>query len=376
MPEQFESEDPLSVALLTDSTRPRGPVVHTLALGEALAAAGQDVTVWALGRGGDAGFFRPVDSRVEVRVIPVDDVADEPLRTRLIRFIAAMAEAFDGRGADIVHAQDLTTANAVDDCIRTVHHLDTFGTKQMLAFHDRAITRPRTLVCGSHAVAGQVSSGFGRTPIVIPNGVDTHRFTRAAARGPVAIATRDAWRRKLGRYVLTVGGIEPRKGSIDLLHAMAALRRSIPDVQLVIAGGEKVSDHHEYRAEWEAAAEELGLAPVVLGPVSHRELPALVAAADVFAFPSINEGFGLAGMEALAAGVPLVVSDLPVMREVYGSAARFGATPADFANHLSAALREPDPERRATGEALAARHTWSAAATAHLRLYHQVRAAW
>ena len=50
----------MKVALLTYSSKPRGGVVHTLALAEALAALGQDVTVLTLGRGGDEGFFRPV----------------------------------------------------------------------------------------------------------------------------------------------------------------------------------------------------------------------------------------------------------------------------------------------------------------------------
>jgi hypothetical protein len=54
----------LSIALLTYSTKPRGSVVHTLSLAEALAEAGQEVTVWALGRGGDHAFFRPLDHQV------------------------------------------------------------------------------------------------------------------------------------------------------------------------------------------------------------------------------------------------------------------------------------------------------------------------
>lgn len=70
---------------------------------------------------------------------------------------------------------------------------------------------------------------------------------------------------------------------------------------------------------WDDAerAGALGVAPVVLGPVPHADLPALVAAADVLAFPSTKEGFGLAAMEPLAAGVPVVTRELPVLREVF-----------------------------------------------------------
>jgi glycosyltransferase involved in cell wall biosynthesis len=176
--------------------------------------------------------------------------------------------------------------------------------------------------------------------------------------------------------VLAVGGIEPRKGSVELLDAVALLRPACPDARLVVAGGETLFDYRPYRARWEARAAELGLDPVVLGPVGHDELPPLVAAAAVFAFPSTREGFGLAAMEALAAGVPVVASDLPVMREVFGGAAAFAAGPEAFAAGLRDALAAgPEPRRRAAGQALAARYTWAEAAARHLALYRAIASA-
>ncbi|MET9462563.1 hypothetical protein ABZY05_47485 [Streptomyces canus] len=62
---------------------------------------------------------------------------------------------------------------------------------------------------------------------------------------------RDSWRSQLGRYVLPLGGIEPRKGSLDLLEAYALLHTEHPDVRLVIAGGETLFDFRDYRAHWE-----------------------------------------------------------------------------------------------------------------------------
>ncbi|MFJ8490430.1 MSMEG_0565 family glycosyltransferase [Streptomyces sp. NPDC094038] len=358
----------MKIALLSYSTRPRGGVVHTLHLAEALAALGEDVTVWTLGRGGDTGFFRPVNPAVRLRIVPfADGPADETVGQRVLRSIATLREAFDPAPYDIVHAQDCISANAVGRCVRTVHHIDHFTTPELAACHERAIVEPYAHVCVSTAVAGELREGWGLTAEVIPNGVTYDRF---AATDPTA---RASWRSRLGRYVLTVGGIEPRKGSLDLLEAYARLRADHPGVRLVIAGGETLFDYRDYRARWEVRAAELGVEPVVLGPVPDPDLPALVAAADAFAFPSRKEGFGLAAMEALAAGVPLVVRDLPVLREVFGPAAHFATTPAQLAAGLGHALTAEDPAGRAAGRRLAAAHTWPEAARRHLTLYRSLR---
>ncbi|MEU7696536.1 MSMEG_0565 family glycosyltransferase [Microbispora hainanensis] len=358
----------MRIALLSYSTRPRGGVVHTLALAEALAAAGQHVTVWTLGRGGDSGFFRPVDPAVRLRVVPFPDIPGEGVGPRVLRSIAVLRGAFAAEAAsyDVVHAQDCISANAAGHCVRTVHHVDHFTTTELAVCHERAIVTPYAHVCVSEAVAAELKAGWGIAATVIPNGVAYERFASA---DPAAVAR---WRGWLGAYVLTVGGIEPRKGSLDLLEAYALLRDARPDIRLVIAGGETLFDYRDYRARWEARAAELGVEPLVLGPVPDAELPPLVAGAAAFAFPSVKEGFGLAAMEALAAGVPLVMRDLPVLREVFGCAARFAVTPAGLADELADALASPDPRRRTAGRELAARHTWQAAAERHIALYESL----
>jgi Glycosyltransferase Family 4 len=158
-------------------------VVHTLPLAEALAEAGQQVTVWTLARGGDDGFFRPVDPKVTLRIVPFPDIAGEAVGARILRSIQVLAGAFDAASTDVVHAQDCISANAVPHCIRTVHHIDHFTTPELAACHQRAIVNPYAHVCVSTAVAAELRAEWGITATVIPN----------------------------GRYVLTVGGIEPRK---------------------------------------------------------------------------------------------------------------------------------------------------------------------
>jgi glycosyltransferase involved in cell wall biosynthesis len=109
------------------------------------------------------------------------------------------------------------------------------------------------------------------------------------------------------------------------------------------------------------------------GWLAHDEVPPLVAAASVFAFPSTKEGFGLAAMEALAAGVPVVVRDLPVLHEVFGDAVTYATDPASFAVALGAAASGArDSDRVAAGRALARAHTWRAAAERHVALYESL----
>lgn len=354
----------MRIALLTYSTKPRGGVVHTLALAEALAEAGAEVDVWTLARGGDTGFFRPVAPSVGVRAVPFPDRPEESVGARIVRSIETLREGFDRGGYDIVHAQDCISANAALPCVRTIHHLDTFTTPELAACHERAVVEPSARICVSEAVAEEVRRGWGLRPTVIPNGVAAERFAAATEDW----AGRAGWARRLGRYVLAMGGIEPRKGSIDLLEAMAVVQRRHRNVRLVFAGGETLFDYREYRAAFELRARELGVDLDVLGPVDDDHLPTLVAEASALGFVSTKEGFGLAAMEALAAGVPVVARRLPVLEEVFADTVNYGTDVPGFAEQLDRVLfgGGPDP---AVGRALAARYTWTAAARAHLDFY-------
>jgi glycosyltransferase-like protein len=359
----------MRVALLTYSTKPRGGVVHTLALAESLADLGVEVDVWTLGRDGDTTFFRPVAANVGVRAVPFEPRDEEPVGDRIIRSITVLAEAFlPLRGDyDIIHAQDCISANAAMPCVRTIHHLDHFTTPQLAACHERAVVEPAYRICVSAAVAEEVRLGWGFEPTVIPNGVDAARF----AAGACDAVGRARWRNKLGRYVLALGGIEPRKASIDLIEAFALLRRQggpdLADLSLVFGGGETLFDYRDYRAAFEARAAELGITPEIVGVLADDEMPALVAEASVLAMVSAREGFGLAGMEALAAGVPVVARDLPVLHEVYGDTVAFAQDAPGIAAALARQLSAPLPLD--VGRVLAASYTWKRAAAAHFTVY-------
>lgn len=349
----------MRIALLTYATRPRGSVVHTLALAEALTALGEDVTVIGLGRSGDSAFYR--DVACPVRVVPLPDVEGEDLDAKVHRSIATLGAAVDVDDFDVVHAQDCIAANAVQGrCVRTVHHLDDFSTPSLVECHDKAVRLPHTLVCVSRPVAREVLQAYGRSAAVVPNGVDARRFLDV---DPTAVRR---WRDRLGGtpLVAALGGIEPRKGTLDLVEAVALLG---PGARLAVGGGETLFDYRDYRDRVLTRVAELGVDLEVLGPLSQADVAPFLACADVVAMPSTKEGFGLAALESLAAGTPVVLRDLPVFREVFGDTAHYATDVPSLAVALAqTASAQPDP---APGRALAQSLTWERAARAHLNLY-------
>ena len=119
-------------------------------------------------------------------------------------------------------------------------------------------------------------------------------------------------------YVLWVGSLEPRKGVGVLVAAMARLARRGTATALVLAG---YAGWQNSRLIPPGQRAQLGGSLHQLGPVPETDLQALYAGANVFAFPSFHEGFGLPVLEAMAAGAPVVASDIPAIREVAGDAA-------------------------------------------------------
>jgi glycosyltransferase-like protein len=373
--------------MLTYSVKPRGGVVHAIALSEALAARGHRVELFAVGPPGAAFFRAPaVPAHVVSHVAP-----DAPFDARIAAMIAAYADGLRGalRGGafDVVHAQDCISANAalalrdertIPHVVRTVHHVDDFRSPSLIECQRRSIAEPDRVVCVSRAWAARLRAEFGVAADVVGNGVDTARY-----RPPRDAAERRAARDAAGvdgrLAVLTVGGIEPRKGSLTLLEAFAAARAALPARRpvLLVAGGATLFDYRDEVQRFHARARELGLNGDlrVLGPVSDARLEALYRAADVFALPSVKEGFGLVVLEALAAGLPTVLSDLDVFDEVLGDGesalrAPVGDAPA-FAAALVRVASSPAlaARLRAAGPAVAARHDWARVAAAQEAAY-------
>ena len=115
------------------------------------------------------------------------------------------------------------------------------------------------------------------------------------------------------RYILFVGSLEPRKNLSVLLEAWKLIENQYPDVSLVLAG---ITGRVFRRFNLPADIDRVQFA----GYVSEDDLPALYAGATVFVLPSLDEGFGLTVLEAMACGTPVLASNGGALPEVVGDA--------------------------------------------------------
>jgi glycosyltransferase-like protein len=376
------------VAILTYSTKPRGGVVHTLNLAENLHDLGHQVHVFALGDPG-ASFFRPL--RAPHTILPAPG-RDGSLEERVASSMETLVDGLEGRLGgrfDLVHAQDCIAARAGVaiagsknglPVVRTVHHVDDFVSQALVECQRRSILDPDHLLVVSQDWRRRLRDEFGVDAEVVTNGVDSSRFARPSSVDGSELRARAGAR---GRFLfLTVGGIEPRKGSLELVEALAKVRAVVdPPPVLAVVGGHSFQDYDPYRELVVERAAELALsiggAVVLLGTVPDDELPRWYHAADAFVFPSHKEGWGLALLEALAAGLATVATDIPVFREFLGERDALLVPPGDAGALGDVMVRVAlDPELRSRlarrGPRVAGRFTWRRCAEQHAAIYHRL----
>ncbi|MBX3466789.1 MAG: glycosyltransferase family 4 protein [Planctomycetes bacterium] len=234
--------------------------------------------------------------------------------------------------------------------------------------------------CHFHAITDAVKEaavGHLHVPrekiTVIYRGRDQQRLGRRTA------ARREQLRRRIGVpedafVVLSVGRQEPQKGQRVLIEALSRLLAAVPHALLLVAGreGNATPDLRE-------AVERAGVAAAVrfLGHVDAA--PDLLAACDVFAFPSLWEGLGGAIIEAMALEAPCVASDLPPIREVTGGGRAALLVPPGDSGALAQAIArvhaEPELARRLAGAGRSTyteRFTLQASVEAMLVLYERL----
>ena len=307
----------LSIGIFTYSTKPRGSVVHAACLAEALQRKGAQVTLYALSKAGDA-FFRPLSC--ELRLFPAAPAptdVDALIRQRIAEFRAGL-DTLRPRH-DICHAEDCLAANALDAAkselrgaavVRTVHHVEHFESPYLMDCQQRSVSCADLVLSVSQVTSREIRAAFGRDAPVISNGVDLQRFTACPASDQQRMREQLAVERG-DTVILSVGGIESRKNSLAALRAVALAFTRQPRLRWVIAGGASIWEHEAYRS---AFARQLAQLPAelqaritILGTVAEADLTALYRMSDVLLCPSLQEGFGLCVLEALASRCAVIV---------------------------------------------------------------------
>lgn len=163
-----------------------------------------------------------------------------------------------------------------------------------------------------------------------------------------------------GDYILYVGSAYPHKRLDLLVDAWPTISKNHPGLSLVITGKDDV-----FLSRIKSQVQNNGSDRVLFaGPVNDQELSTLYANASAFVFPSSFEGFGLPPIEALAAGTPIIVSDIPVLREVLPTKGVFFFRSGDKHGMITAIetvlsnLPQADAEAAEGGEEVRRRHQW------------------
>lgn len=368
----------LKIALLTYSTKPRGSVIHTLELADTLHQLGHEPCVFALDKDGK-GFHRATNFLTcAVPAQPCDAGIDALIKQRISEFVQFFQQ--HNSHYDIYHAQDCLSANAlatlrdqgrIPHFVRTVHHIESFNSPYLQDCQEKSIHLPDRCLCVSKLWQTALKKDYGIEAHRVTNGV-SDRFSAIKDGSEDALAK--ALNIRARPLYLTVGGIEPRKNSINLLKAFAKVRQQLTTAQLLIAGGATLFDYQDYRQEFMSLVDAYGLedALILPGVIADKDMPALYRLADAFVFPSVKEGWGLVVLEAIKSGLPILTSNQPPFTE--------------FLTHQDACLVNPNSVNAiaagmltltedTSSKALPSKvslPTWKTSAQQHLTLYHQL----
>jgi phosphatidylinositol alpha-mannosyltransferase len=353
---------------------PGGVQYHVRDLAEVLIARGFEVSVLA-----------PADDDTPLPdyVVPAGRAVPVPYNGSVARvnfgpLSAARVRRWLREGEfDVLHVHEPTTPSlsllacwAATGAIVATFHTANLRSRAMLAAYpilEPALEKIGARIAVSEAARRTLVAHVGGDAVLIPNGVFVDRF----ADGSSEPARQDG-----EGVVVFVGRLdEPRKGLPTLLAAMEHVLASRPGVRLLVAGR---GDADEVLEDVPPAVRE---AVTFLGVVSEADKARLLRSADVYVAPNLGgESFGIVIVEAMAAGVPVLASDLDAFREVLDDGRVGTFFPTGDVTALGEALTAllDDPERRAALRSAASiwvrRFDWDAVTTDLLAVYETVAA--
>ncbi|WP_174275234.1 glycosyltransferase, partial [Sphingomonas bacterium] len=311
----------MRIVLATESPAPSGVGRHMLTLAEGLARD-HDVVVGAP-RG--TGLF--ARARAQGHVVKAIDPADpHDLDRWLARTRPDLVHVHAGIGWE-GHASARAARAAGARVIRTEHLPYLLTDAAQRAEHDAGLSHVDHLICVSGAVAdSHREAGCGNRLATIANGVRPVAATRDRA------ALRARWALADAPVLLMAARFSVQKDHALLLDALPAILAVHPGTTLLLAGDGPLL--------WEVAAQvaRRGLAGAVRMLGLSDDMPDLMAAADLLVLPSRFEGLSLAGLEAMAAGLPIVASEAPGNSEMLDHGRSGWLAPPGDAAGLAAAV--------------------------------------
>ncbi len=352
------------------------------ALLPALARSGLDLTVVCQDR----------DAAATSALVPTADVVTAPqaVRERPARLVweqTGLPALVRSTRTQVLHSPHYTAPLAARAPVVVTLHDATFFSHPDLhspvkarffrAATRAAVRRAAALVVPSRATRDEVLRFAGGDPArftVAYHGVDVDVFhpvgpqERARVRAGIGLDTDES-------YVAFLGTLEPRKNVPALIRGWAqAVRERDEPATLVLAGGKG----WDAEVDPAVAAVPAGLRVIRTGYLPLADLPGFLSGAQVLAYPSLGEGFGLPVLEAMACGAAVLTTRELSLPEVGGDAVAYCGTQDTEIAHALAELLD-DPARRAALAADAVERaqgfTWDAAATAHLRAYESALSA-
>ncbi|TAL15980.1 MAG: glycosyltransferase family 1 protein [Frankiales bacterium] len=355
---------------------PGGVQAHVRDLAEHLLALGHEVSV-----------LSPVDDPDEADlppyVVPAGRAVPVPYNGSVARLVfgplsLARTRRWVREGRfDVLHVHEPTVPSvsmlacfAAQGPIVATFHTATARSRALQVFGTAlqpALEKVTGRIAVSPAARRVVVEHLGGDAVLIPNGVDVARFEGAK---PLAD-------RPVGPTVVFLGRIdEQRKGLAVLLEALPELVSLVPDVHLLVAGPGDADDVRE------AVPASLRDRVELLGLVSEEDKPRVFASGDVYCAPNTHgESFGIVLVEAMAAGTPVVASDLEAFRRVLRDGEAGVLVPVRDAGALAAALGALllDPERRerlaAAGRRTVRTYDWKSVTRSIVEVYETVAVA-
>lgn len=263
--------------------------------------------------------------------------------------------------------------------ITTFHDLTTLRfnnpTKNWLIFKlKQQVYRFVIKSAARHSSAVIAISQYTKDDLVKLTGIDPSKVVvtyEAADKIPVGVE--QIHKLAGARFIMYVGRPTPHKNLGRLIDAFGLLVKQQPDLKLVLAG--KLDENYQ-RHQKTVEKRGLGKSVIFTGFVNEAQLRWLYEHTAAYVFPSLSEGFGLPGLEAMVHGAPVAASNVSCLPEIYGDAAHYfdPKDVADMASKIGEVIsnQELRAELVSKGYAQAKKYSWQKMAEQTLEIYNQV----